>query len=97
MERLRAILRAAVSVVRRVARYLAGLEWTEKRQDICKFCNPVNIRKISYQDEHTIAFENARLGGKIHWLLIPRTHVRDVEALTGEHVQLRKESFLFYV
>ncbi|GME33686.1 histidine triad-like motif-containing protein [Neofusicoccum parvum] len=97
MERLRASLRAAAGAVRRVARYLAGLEWTERRQHVCLFCNPANFRKIAHQDEHTIAFENARLGGKLHWLLIPRIHIRDVEALTGEHVRLRKDPFLFRV
>lgn len=26
----------------------------------------------------------------MHWLIIPRLHIRDIEALTSEHVQLRK-------
>ncbi|KAF2181132.1 histidine triad-like motif-containing protein [Zopfia rhizophila CBS 207.26] len=88
MEKFCNIVRSTATILRKIVRYLAGLEWTEKKQDVCRFCDHQNFQKIVYQDDHTIAFENARLAGQLHWLLIPVEHVRDVEALTGEHVHL---------
>ncbi|KAL1641678.1 hypothetical protein SLS58_005956 [Diplodia intermedia] len=85
MKRLRQIF----DVVCRVARYLAGLEWTERKQDVCRFCDSANFRNIVYEDADVLAFENARLAGRHHWLLIPKKHMRDIEALTVEHIPLR--------
>lgn len=33
----------------RIGRYIAGLEWTEKKQEICHFCDRDNFRNIVYE------------------------------------------------
>lgn len=56
MGRLFDSLHSAARIVRRVLRYLAGLEWTEKRQDECKFCDRSNFKIVV----HEVCIEHAR-------------------------------------
>ncbi|KAI0429960.1 hypothetical protein F5Y09DRAFT_308985 [Xylaria sp. FL1042] len=76
-----------METIRRIFCYLANLEWTERVQHACIFCDRSNFAKIVYEDEDIIAIENLRLAGQLHWLIMPKTHtIRDIEALTGDHL-----------
>ncbi|GAW23047.1 hypothetical protein ANO14919_125950 [Xylariales sp. No.14919] len=77
-----------METIRRVFRYVANLEWTEKVQRTCIFCDRANFANIVYEDEDIIAIENIRLAGQSHWLILPKTHtIRDIEALNGDHLK----------
>ncbi len=77
------------ATVKRTWHYLANLEWTERPQPVCIFCDSRNLRRIVYDDGRLLAFENLRPGGQHHWIIIPKAHVaRDIEALTAEHLGL---------
>lgn len=46
------------------------------------------------QNKDIIAIDNRRSAGRVHWLIIPkrspaRRHIRDMEALTSDHLPLR--------
>ncbi|KAI0909617.1 hypothetical protein F4824DRAFT_67971 [Ustulina deusta] len=76
-----------MEAIRRWFRYLANLEWTERVQHACTFCDRSNFINIVYEDDDTIAIENLRLAGQSHWLIMPKTHIiRDIEALNGNHL-----------
>jgi hypothetical protein len=49
MEKLRNVVRTTAAAVRRLGLYLGNLEWTEKKQDVCRFCDVGNFDKILYQ------------------------------------------------
>ncbi|KAI0543239.1 hypothetical protein GGR58DRAFT_14832 [Xylaria digitata] len=73
--------------IRRIFRYLANLEWTERVQRTCVFCDRSNFANIVYEDDDIIAIENIHLAGQLHWLILPKNHtVRDIEALNGDHL-----------
>lgn len=36
-----------------------------------------------------MAFENRRLSGRFHWLVVPVKHIRDIESLTVADLPLR--------
>ncbi|KAI1132136.1 hypothetical protein F5Y10DRAFT_231618 [Nemania abortiva] len=75
--------------IRRFFHYLANLEWTERRQHVCKFCDRTNFASIVYEDDDLIAIDNIRLAGQFHWLIMPKLHVvRDIEALGPDHIPL---------
>ena len=38
-----------METVRKAIRYLAGLEWTEKRQRRCLFCDREGLRSVVYE------------------------------------------------
>ncbi|KAG9252734.1 uncharacterized protein F5Z01DRAFT_224310 [Emericellopsis atlantica] len=67
--------------------YLSNLEWTERAQSDCKFCDHSKLKPI-YQDNLVIAFENIRLGGRHHWLITPLQHIRDIEVLGTKDLPL---------
>ncbi|KAI0965033.1 hypothetical protein F4678DRAFT_453950 [Xylaria arbuscula] len=76
-----------MEAIRRFLYYLANLEWTERVQHTCIFCDRSNFAKIVYEDDEIIAIENLRLAGQLHWLIMPKAHtIRDVEALNGDHM-----------
>ncbi|CAI7597073.1 unnamed protein product [Penicillium bialowiezense] len=71
--------------------YLTTLEWTERVQHNCRFCDRSNFASIAYEDDHLIAVENIRPAGLFHWLILPKEHVaRDIESLDGDHLSLCK-------
>ncbi|KAI0527753.1 hypothetical protein F5B22DRAFT_582188 [Xylaria bambusicola] len=75
------------SAMKRIFNYLANLEWTERVQHACTFCDRSKLTKIVYEDDDILAIENRRLAGESHWLIMPKTHgIRDIEALNGEHL-----------
>ncbi|KAI1164937.1 hypothetical protein F5B18DRAFT_218903 [Nemania serpens] len=76
-----------LETMRRVLYYLANLQWTERVQHTCIFCNRKNFSKIVYEDDDIIAIENLRLAGQSHWLIMPKAHTaRDIEALDESHL-----------
>ncbi|KAK0702252.1 hypothetical protein B0H67DRAFT_500629 [Lasiosphaeris hirsuta] len=78
-----------MELLRRAFHYLANLEWTERVQKTCVFCDRANFASIVYEDNDIIAIDNRRLAGQFHWLIIPKPHnVRDVEALNVNHLPL---------
>ncbi|PHH75855.1 hypothetical protein CDD80_2020 [Ophiocordyceps camponoti-rufipedis] len=77
-----------METIKRILHYLANLEWSERRQDICIFCDRRNFAAIVYEDADLIAVENTRLAGQYHWLIMPKAHIRDVEALSHHHLAL---------
>lgn len=40
------------------------------------------------QDEDVLAFENRVLAGEQHWLIIPTRHIRDVEQLENDDLDI---------
>ncbi|KAI2625148.1 hypothetical protein GGS21DRAFT_309685 [Xylaria nigripes] len=67
--------------------YLANLEWTERVQHTCIFCDRANFAEIAYEDDVVIAVVNRRLAGQYHWLIMPTAHgIRDIEGLDGTHL-----------
>ena len=57
---------------------------------LCLICDLVNNRlprHIVYEDEHVIALLDIRPAATGHPLLVPRTHVARVEALTKEQAE----------
>ncbi|KAI1174507.1 hypothetical protein F4777DRAFT_382359 [Nemania sp. FL0916] len=75
--------------IRRVFYYLSHLEWTERVQHTCIFCDRKNFRKIVYEDDEIIAIENLHLAGELHWLIMPKAHTaRDIEALDKDHLAI---------
>ncbi|KAM0446071.1 hypothetical protein ACHAO4_009516 [Trichoderma viride] len=78
-----------METLRRIFHYLTHLEWTERRQHVCVFCDRKNFANIVYEDEKIIAINNRRLAGQIHWLILPKEHaVRDIENLNSSHLTL---------
>ncbi|RYP50541.1 hypothetical protein DL768_003937 [Monosporascus sp. mg162] len=78
-----------METTQRVLHYLANLEWTERVQLVCKFCDRANFSSIAYEDDNVIAIENLRPAGQSHWLVMPKLHlIRDIEALNAGHLVL---------
>ncbi|ATY62232.1 Histidine triad-like motif-containing protein [Cordyceps militaris CM01] len=74
---------------KKVFNYLVHLEWTERIQHNCTFCDRANFAIIVYEDDEIIAVENRHLAGQQHWLILPKQHtVRDIENLNGQHLAL---------
>ncbi|KAK3685367.1 hypothetical protein B0T22DRAFT_442546 [Podospora appendiculata] len=72
--------------------YLANLEWTEKVQHKCVFCDRANFKHIVYEDSEIIAVTNRTPGGQFHWLIMPKRHIiRDMEALRHADLALLQE------
>ncbi|KAI1377227.1 HIT-like protein [Hypoxylon crocopeplum] len=80
--------------------YLAGLEWREKVQTHCTFCDRSRFEEsIVYEDDDLFAINNRTQAGLCHWLIMPKSHGwRDVEGLTVDDaplvqsmIKLRKE------
>ncbi|KAK3328046.1 hypothetical protein B0T19DRAFT_423535 [Cercophora scortea] len=83
--RLGSLLRTTMAVWH----YLANLEWTEKVQHTCVFCNKANFKHIVYEDNEIIAVTNRTPGGQFHWLIMPKRHIiRDMEALRHSDLAL---------
>ncbi|KAI1464520.1 uncharacterized protein F4812DRAFT_462578 [Daldinia caldariorum] len=63
--------------------YLAHLEWTERVQTSCIFCDRSRFEEnIVYEDANLIAINNVRKAGRHHWLIMPKSHSwRDIEKL----------------
>ncbi|KAI0872177.1 hypothetical protein GGS24DRAFT_468533 [Hypoxylon argillaceum] len=81
-----------VKMIKQVFNYLANLEWTEHVQSTCIFCDRANFNTIVFEDDSVIAIENLHLGGQFHWLIMPKAHgIRDIEALSHQHLALLKE------
>lgn len=76
--------------------YLTNLEWREKKQLHCIFCDRDRLQSVVYQDDTVIAVDNLRNAGRMHWLIIPKVgpttrHIRDIEALTLNDTPLLKK------
>ncbi|KAL7906989.1 hypothetical protein GGI35DRAFT_457430 [Trichoderma velutinum] len=88
-------LQSMLQTMKRVVHYLANLEWTERPQKECIFCNYENF-KIIDENELSIAIDNIRSGGERHWLIMPKPsnpdtselHIRDIENLNSSHLPL---------
>lgn len=55
--------------------------------DTCLFCKIAQRQaqaKIVYEDETVLAFEDVRPRAPTHLLIIPRTHIESLDALTPE-------------
>ncbi|MCJ1348850.1 Histidine triad nucleotide-binding protein 3 [Peltigera leucophlebia] len=80
--------------VKKTLHYLSNLEWTEKKQNRCIFCEPGELKNPLFENEDIIAVDNLRKAGLGHWLIIPKVgstrHIRDCEALTEEDIPLLK-------
>ncbi|KAI1740012.1 hypothetical protein F4680DRAFT_420935 [Xylaria scruposa] len=75
--------------IKQFFRYLTNLEWQERIQHECIFCDRANFASIVYEDEDLIAIDNIRPAGQFHWLIMPKLHViRDIEALDVGHIPL---------
>ncbi|KAI1477565.1 hypothetical protein F4774DRAFT_192858 [Daldinia eschscholtzii] len=70
--------------------YLTHLEWTEKVQTHCIFCDRSRFEEnIVYEDANLIAINNLRKAGRYHWLIMPKSHSwRDIENLELEDASL---------
>ncbi len=44
------------------------------------------------EDEHVIVFDSIKKAGQSHWLIAPVKHIRDVESLTPDDLDLCKNS-----
>ncbi|KAL6899988.1 HIT-like domain-containing protein [Trichoderma evansii] len=78
-----------METARRIFHYLCNLEWTEKKQHKCIFCDRKNFASIVYEDDRVIVIDNRRLAGQMHWLIFPKEHtVRDIENLDSSHLEL---------
>lgn len=78
-----------METVRRIFHYLWNLQWTERKQHNCTFCDRKNFEVIVYEDDEVIAINNRTSAGKFHWLIMPKEHVaRDIEALDQSHAHL---------
>lgn len=83
--------------IRKILHYLANLEWTEKKQHDCIFCNRERLRDVIHENETVVVVRNQRSAGRAaHWLIIPKPvpavrHIRDIEALTMDDLPLLKE------
>ncbi|KAI1504303.1 hypothetical protein F5X99DRAFT_371716 [Biscogniauxia marginata] len=75
--------------IKRFFHYLLNLEWTEKVQHNCIFCDRANFSGIAYEDDELIAVHNRQSAGQFHFLIMPKSHlVRDIESLNGNHIAL---------
>ncbi|OTB00446.1 hypothetical protein M426DRAFT_26587 [Hypoxylon sp. CI-4A] len=70
--------------------YLANLEWTEKVQTHCIFCDRTKFEEnIIYEDDSLIAINNRTKAGSHHWLIMPKSHEwRDIEGLALKDASL---------
>ncbi|KAI0139476.1 HIT-like protein [Hypoxylon sp. NC0597] len=70
--------------------YLAHLEWTEKVQTHCTFCDRSKFEaNIVYEDDSLLAINNRSKAGLHHWLILPKSHRwRDIEVLVSEDAHL---------
>ncbi|KAI1390694.1 HIT-like protein [Hypoxylon trugodes] len=76
--------------MRAIFSYLAHLEWTEKKQKDCIFCDRTKFQgNIVYETDTLFAINNISKAGTYHWLIMPKEHQwRDVESLVYEDTQL---------
>ncbi|KAI0848555.1 HIT-like domain-containing protein [Daldinia vernicosa] len=70
--------------------YLVHLEWRERVQTYCIFCDRRRFEEnIVYEDDDLIAINNIRKAGRYHWLVMPKLHSwRDIEKLEFEDAPL---------
>ncbi|PKK45547.1 hypothetical protein CI102_9877 [Trichoderma harzianum] len=73
--------------IKEVFRYLANLQWAEHFQKKCIFCN-IKANEIIVENDLCIAINNITNAGEAHWLILPRSHIRDIENLSSEHLEL---------
>ncbi|KAK0757042.1 hypothetical protein N5P37_010568 [Trichoderma harzianum] len=74
-----------LQIIRKVFRYLAKLQWTEHFKNECEFCD---YEKPIIGNDLCIAIYNKTNAGQAHWLILPRAHIRDIENLSSEHLEL---------
>ncbi|KAL7792783.1 hypothetical protein V8C43DRAFT_282446 [Trichoderma afarasin] len=74
----------------KIFRYLANLQWTERFQKECDFCDHTKFERIITYDDlpEIMAVENRTRAGKNHWLIMPIEHIRDIENLSPAHLEL---------
>ncbi|KAK5997651.1 hypothetical protein PT974_00006 [Cladobotryum mycophilum] len=78
-----------MQTIKRIVHYLSNLEWTERSQEICVFCDRNNFASIVYENGQIIVVDNRRRAGQMHWLIMPKLHVvRDIENLNTTHLDL---------
>lgn len=85
-----------METIRNILHYLAKLEWREKKQHDCIFCDRERLQNIVYEDDTAMALDNHHNAGRVHWLIIPKRgpavrHVRDIEDLTSDDLPLLKK------
>ncbi|MCJ1426960.1 hypothetical protein MMC29_004863 [Sticta canariensis] len=88
-----------METLRKVFHYLANLEWTERKQHACIFCDRERLQNVVYESEDIIAFDSHKSAGRAHWLITPKQrpagrHIRDIEALTSDDLPLRAANTL---
>ncbi|KAI8966187.1 hypothetical protein F5Y11DRAFT_354582 [Daldinia sp. FL1419] len=76
--------------IRSFIHYLTHLEWREKVQTHCIFCDRSRFEEnIVYENDELVAINNIRKAGRHHWLIMPKSHDwRDVEKLGHEDAPL---------
>ncbi|KAI8898729.1 HIT-like domain-containing protein [Globomyces pollinis-pini] len=60
----------------------------------CIFCAIINNNgpnTIIYDDKNFLGFHDINPAAKLHWLLIPKSHIDTVYNLTSEHLPLLKD------
>ncbi|KAL7784323.1 HIT-like domain-containing protein [Trichoderma ceciliae] len=78
-----------MQTIKQLVGYLSNLEWTERFQHICTFCDRANFASIVYEDDQIVVIDNRRRAGQMHWLIMPKLHlVRDIENLNATHLDL---------
>ena len=57
----------------------------------CIFCRIIakeEPAKIVYEDQDYVSFQDHSPSATHHYLIMPKNHIRDPKALTGEHLQM---------
>jgi len=63
----------------------------------CTFCQIIRGEKpadIIYQDESLVVFKDAHPHAPVHLLIVPKRHIRSVNDLTGQDMDLLSEMIL---
>ena len=54
----------------------------------CKIIEGTSPSTIVYQDEHAVAFLDIHPAAPVHILIVPRQHIKSINALETEHISL---------
>ena len=56
---------------------------------ICKFCQIIaNKETLCFEDSRVAVFEDIRPQAQKHFLVLPKTHIKDVTQVTAKHADL---------
>ncbi len=65
----------------------------KKMIEICKFCQIIEKAKtepgiVLYQDDHVVAFKDIRPQAKLHYLILPREHIKNIGTIKSSKESL---------